>query len=139
MAEAKVGSLSLRFPLFRVFILLLFIIHFSILIFDLILFVVDFLSISCQLSIEQDQTVKLSKLNSATQLTVTQKINKKKIREKMSKKSDFKVEIRINKEEKTCQTRFVYMSKIQEIKVSKLTLNCLLEARNDLQLFVVPE
>ena len=42
-------------------------------------------------------------------------------------------------EEKTCQTRFVYMSKIQGIEVSKLTLNCLLEARNDLQLFVVPE
>ena len=63
MAKAKVGSLSLRFPLFRVFILLLFIIHFSILIFDLILFVVDFLSISCQLSNEQDQA------NSKTQQT----------------------------------------------------------------------
>ena len=34
------------------------------------------------------------------------------LREKNLKKSDFKVEIKINKEEKTCQTRFVYMSKI---------------------------
>lgn len=84
------------------------------------------------------QTVKLSKLNSATQLTVTWKINKKK--KENSRKIVKNCE---NKdkyfEEKTCQTRFVYMSKIQGIEVSELTLNCLLEARNDLQLFVVPE